>query len=367
MMHSKDPWYRVKDTSMISSPALLFYPDRIRENIDLMIEIAGGPERLRPHVKTHKNAEIIRLQQDKGIQKFKCATLSEARLLGLCGAEDILLAMQPVGPNIEGFFHLMEEFPESLFSTLVDNRQSLDRLASKAKMLKQRISLWLDLNNGMNRTGIHPGTEAEEIFKAMYLEPWVEARGLHAYDGHIRHTNLDKRKKQCKEAFLPVEQMRVSLERNGIPVKRIVAGGSPSFGIHAANGFLELSPGTTLLWDAGYGNNFPDLPFKIAATLLSRVISKPGQNLICTDLGHKSVASEMPFPRVVFQEHADIKQVGHSEEHLILESEEKGLDIGKELYAVPMHICPTVSKYAKAYVIKENTLNETWEIQARDH
>src|SRR5579859_7893360 len=62
-----NPAYALKDTSSVLSPALLFYKDLIRRNIARAVEIAGNPARLRPHVKTHKTREIVRLEQEAGI------------------------------------------------------------------------------------------------------------------------------------------------------------------------------------------------------------------------------------------------------------------------------------------------------------
>src|SRR4029453_10825191 len=76
-----DAKYLVKDPSTIFSPALLFYKDIIRHNIRRMIERAGGAARLRPHVKTHKTREIVRMQLDAGVTKHKCATIAEAEML----------------------------------------------------------------------------------------------------------------------------------------------------------------------------------------------------------------------------------------------------------------------------------------------
>src|SRR5690606_20279410 len=104
-------WYEIKEARNVVSPSLLVYPQRIEKNIRTMIRIAGGIGHLWPHIKTHKMAEIVQLQMDQGIHKFKCATLTEAKLLAQCGAKDVLLALQPVGPNIQRFFDLMEQFP----------------------------------------------------------------------------------------------------------------------------------------------------------------------------------------------------------------------------------------------------------------
>ncbi len=85
----------------------------------------------------------------------------------------------------------------------------------------------------------------------------------------------------------------------GFSQVRIVAGGSPTFPGHATREDVETSPGTILLWDYGYSSSFTDMDFMHAAVLFTRVVSKPAMDLICLDLGHKAVGSEMPQPRIM--------------------------------------------------------------------
>ena len=106
VISSNEPWYLLVNAADVFSPALLVYPDRIECNIKKMLEIAGSIHKLRPHVKTHKIPEIIKLQMKYGIYKFKCATISETEMVARCGAKDILMAIQPVGPNIARFFSI---------------------------------------------------------------------------------------------------------------------------------------------------------------------------------------------------------------------------------------------------------------------
>ena len=73
-------WYKAANINSIVSPALLVYPDRVEANIIKMIETAGDVKRLRPHVKTHKMSEIIKLQLSHGIRNFKCSTIAEAEM-----------------------------------------------------------------------------------------------------------------------------------------------------------------------------------------------------------------------------------------------------------------------------------------------
>ena len=89
------PWYTVDNVAEIPSPALLIFPDRVEENIRRMIRLAGGVGRLRPHMKTNKLPEVIRMHLAQGITRFKCATIAEAEMIATSLAPDVLLAYQP--------------------------------------------------------------------------------------------------------------------------------------------------------------------------------------------------------------------------------------------------------------------------------
>jgi D-serine deaminase-like pyridoxal phosphate-dependent protein len=362
------PWYALNSTSGCISPSLLVYPDRIAYNIGLMIRIAGGTEYLRPHVKTHKMAEVILMQLEAGIRKFKCATIAEAELLGSCGAADVLIALQAVGPNLERFLQLQDIFPKTFFSTIVDDPEVGSILNQMAGEKGSKALVYMDINVGMNRTGISPDTKGYRLFKELCSLPNLKVKGFHVYDGHIRHPDPAERAIACDTAFSPVLDLKGQLESEGYRVKGIVAGGSPSFPLHARRNGVETSPGTTLLWDENYAETFPDMPFLPAAVLLSRIISKPGERLLCLDLGHKAVAPEMPFPRVRLLGMEECEQLSQSEEHLVVQCPStETYRPGDACYALPMHICPTVAKYPAVYTVKSGELTGSWRVAARDH
>ena len=81
-------WFAVSNSAEVPSPSLLVYPERVEENLRRMLAAVGEPERLRPHMKTHKMPELIRLQVARGISKFKCATVAEAEMTAASGATD---------------------------------------------------------------------------------------------------------------------------------------------------------------------------------------------------------------------------------------------------------------------------------------
>lgn len=362
----QEEWYRIDNADRISSPSLIIYPERVEANIREMVSVAGGAVNLRPHVKTHKMAEIIKLQLKYGIKKFKCATVSEAEMAASAGASDILLAYQPVGPNIRRLHELILKFPAVGFSCIADCETVIRQLSGYFVKSGFEIPVWLDINNGMNRTGIVPGDQAFSLYGLMNDLPGIKPAGLHVYDGHIHETDLSERKRICEEDFMKVRPLISAIEKLTGDLVRIVAGGSPTFPLHARRENTETSPGTTLLWDYGYSSSYNDMNFIHAALLFTRVVSKPSDKTICIDLGHKAVGSEMPQPRVWFFGFQEYRITGHNEEHMVVETgEAEKLSVGDYLFAVPRHICPTVDRFDSVYVSKHGSVTETWSVEAR--
>jgi D-threonine aldolase len=99
-MRDQDSWYVINNLDAVDSPAFVVYPDRVRENVRRAVAAVPDVSLLRPHVKTNKTAEVSRILIEEGVTKFKCATIAEAEMLGMIGADDVLLAYQPVGPKV---------------------------------------------------------------------------------------------------------------------------------------------------------------------------------------------------------------------------------------------------------------------------
>ena len=157
------------------------------------------------------------------------------------------------------------------------------------------------------------------------------------------------------------------LEAEGLAPGELVCGGSPTFPLHAQHPERTLSPGTTLLWDAGYSTKFLDMDFLHAAVAFTRIVSKPGKNKLCLDLGHKAVASEMPPPRAAFFGIPEYELAVHSEEHKVIAFEgAEGYEVGDCLYAIPRHICPTMALHGQVWAVEGNRAAEQWPVVARE-
>jgi D-serine deaminase-like pyridoxal phosphate-dependent protein len=311
-------------------------------------------------------SEIIKLQMNAGINKFKCATISEAEMVARCGAPDILLAIQPVGPNIERFFNLKKEFSDSKITCIADNEEIIIQISDMARKTQLETGIWLDINNGMNRTGVMPGNKATRLYKRIMDSPMLIAEGLHVYDGHIHESDITRRQEICHEAYAPVQALIDELKREGIEPVKVIAGGTPTFPIHAARKDSETSPGTLILWDWGYSTSFTDMNYLHAAVLLTRIVSKPGKELLCLDLGHKAVASEMTQPRIKILGIEKYTIAGHNEEHMVIRTPlADKYKTGDAFYCIPYHICPTVDRHDTVHVVNKHTVTGIWNVEAR--
>jgi D-serine deaminase-like pyridoxal phosphate-dependent protein len=279
-----NPAYKLTDVSSVFSPALVVFPELIRKNIARVIEMAGSPDRLRPHAKTHKTREIARMLLDAGVTKHKCATIAEAEMLASIGAPDVLIAYPLVGPTVGRLVHLIRKFPGTKFSTLIDHPDAARSLASGLAAAGVSVGAILDLDVGQHRTGVPVGDEALALYELASRLPGFTPNGFQLYDGHNNQPDRAEREQAVREFIQPVLALRAKAEAKGIPVPRLVCGGTPSFPVYAGMKDvpgIECSPGTFVLHDAGYGPKYADLAgITPAAVLITRVVSRPTANRV---------------------------------------------------------------------------------------
>jgi D-serine deaminase-like pyridoxal phosphate-dependent protein len=351
----------------VDSPALIVFPEIVAKNIAEMVRMVGDVNRLRPHIKTHKTSEGIKMMQAAGINKFKCATIAEAELLGMNKAADVILAHQPIGPKIERLYQLMKMYPDTNFSTITDNVEASKKIGDFFHLNGCTIRIYIDINVGMNRTGIKANDEALALHQSILNNEGLIFEGLHVYDGQHRQSDPTEKEIACNNAFQPVYELMTSLQQLGHPKPTVIAGGSPSFSIHASKKDRDCSPGTNIFWDHGYKTICPEQSFEPALYILTRVISLPAANKICVDLGHKAVASENEISkRVIFPSYPHVKAVSQSEEHLVLEiGMNDKFEVGDLLTGIPYHVCPTVALHEFLTEVKNNEVTGEWQVLAR--
>ena len=362
--------YEIKDTQEIISPALIYYEDIIRANVMKAIEMAGGAHRLCPHVKSHKMSAVVRMQLEMGITRFKCATIAEAQMLADSGARKIVLSYPLVGPNIARFAALAEKYRDCYFWAIGDDLEQISLLGKKFAASGSEARLLVDVNMGMNRTGV-PLDELEEFCRKCVAIDGVSLEGLHCYDGHNTNSNRALRDGCAAHSHDRVMEIQAGLKAEDIPLDMIIMGGTPAFPCYTGYSDILMSPGTFFLGDYGYACAFRDMNFIPGVAVLSRVISHPAPGMFTIDAGSKGIAADPAGVRgVIVGYENDVRPILQSEEHWVFQmvdgSGRTRPPIGTVLYVIPTHVCPTSALYPAAVAVKGKEAGEFWEVTARN-
>lgn len=364
-----DHAYAFEGQDAVISPQLVYYKDIIADNIEKTIKIAGGTERLWPHVKTHKMIEVVKMMMAKGIDKFKCATIAEAEMCGEAKAARVTLAYPLLGPNIERFLRLMEVYPDTEFFAVSDCAKQVELIGKAAQEKGVSVNLLMDVDTGQHRTGV-PLDQVVECYQAWAAIPGIVMRGMHCYDGHRHESDYEVRNREVTALDEQIAEIKSKLQEAGADCGILIMGGTPSFPCHQKLNGEYLSPGTCIIQDAGYREAYKDLDFVPGAAVLTRVVSIPGNNTFTLDMGTKAVATDPAPERAVLVGMEYAKTVLQNEEHWVVEvpPEHAGdiPEVGTVMFAIPVHVCPTSALYPEVPVISDRKLTDWWQVTARN-
>jgi D-threonine aldolase len=360
-MEMDNTWFQIANVAEVDTPFLAIFPERVKDNIRALKAIIPEAARLRPHVKTNKCKQVIAIMLEEGITKFKCATIAEAEMLALASAPDVLLAYQPIGPKIKRFTNLVTSYPGTKFACLVDNEEIAEQLGASVSERNLCVQVYLDLNVGMNRTGIGPD-DALSMYGRISEIPGIVLVGLHAYDGHIKTADLRIRRIKYQEAYQKVEILMKEIIKSGFDCPNISAGSTPTLEFHADIPEVECSPGTFVYWDQTYDELYGELPFKAAVIVVCRVISKVNIETFCLDLGYKALSSESDKKqRIHFLNIGGVQILDQWEEHMLIKiNTGTKLKIGDVLYGIPYHIGRTCNLYQSSSIVNNHRITGEW-------
>ena len=365
-------------TDKVMSPALVMYEQRIQNNIAHMLSLMDGdPGRWRPHLKTTKTPEVYALLLKAGLRHFKCATVREARCLlstakaHQCNDVDLLLAYPLQGPSLAHLAQLAKEFGDAKISVLTEDPQH-------ATQVPDILSLFVDVNPGMNRTGLRLAEPSRVGNVLRAAGPRL--RGLHYYDGHVHASSAGERRKVVHALHAELLDFEAALARDGVELGELITSGTPAFqyaldfegfsgGRSRTGAIHRVSPGTVVFHDFQQDELLEDLTLEPAAVLLTRVISHPTEQIITCDAGSKSIAAEAGDPCAFAIGHPELTALRPSEEHLpwSVAPGHQQPALGELLYLVPRHICPSVNLAEQALWVGTDGNARIVDIVARGH
>ena len=365
--------YQIEDLSETLTPALAIYPALVDHNIETTLRLLGGdPARWRPHIKTAKLSAVNRRLIAHGVTRLKCATSLE--LLTACadGATDVLLSFPVMGANARRVRQIAEQYSDTQVSALVESAEQLDVWRGG------RVSVFFDVNPGMNRTGMsqEDGEGILALARAA-VDAGLVFRGLHYYDGHLSGLDLTEREHVAHRGYDRLLELVSTLERAGLQVDEVITAGTPAFPCTLTyKPFADssvrhsASPGTVVYTDATSLMQLPrEFGYIPAALVLATVVSHPSARRVTADAGHKAISADMGNPTCAVVGWPELRGAQLSEEHLPLDVRE-GAELpalGETLYLIPRHVCPTVNNFDFALMVENGRVTSVERVTARGH
>ena len=228
------------------------------------------------------------------------------------------------------------------------------------------MGIFLDINPGMNRTGIEQSRTGQVIGLLRRMgEFGLEFRGLHYYDGHYGAL-AEGRMQAAHEGYDRLLDLVAEIQRQRICIPEVITAGTPTLSCSLAykglqrGGFAHrVSPGTLVYCDA---TSLAQLPsaygYRPAVLVLTQVVSRPTEGVVTCDAGHKAVAADAGIPTCVVLGNEALRPLSPSEEHLpiALEAGAAGPQVGEYLYLLPRHVCPTVNNFDEALLVRNGSI-----------
>jgi D-serine deaminase-like pyridoxal phosphate-dependent protein len=366
-----DQRYRVSAIEDVLTPALLLYPEIISSNIERTLDLLGGDaNRWRVHIKTAKLGYTLGMLLERGILNFKCATTLELLVACQRGAQDVLFAHPAVGANARRVREIAEQFSHVRVSVLAENEQQIEQWRGS------RVGIFLDMNSGMDRTGIEPN-DSERIVELVRAigRLGLEFRGLHYYDGHYGSLEQGERTAAAHAGYERLLKVVNGIERSVMAVPEVITAGTPTLpcslsfeGFRARDFRHRVSPGTVVYCDATTMAQLPsEYGYRPAVLVMTRVVSHPRAGIITGDAGHKAVSADAGVPTCVVVGHPELTPLSPSEEHLpmAVQGEAAGPQVGEALYLLPRHVCPTVNNFDCALLVQDGDVKSVEKVSAR--
>lgn len=362
--------FRAAEFDRIVTPALLIDRERMTHNIATTLRLLGGdPNRWRPHVKTAKLWYTMHTLVEAGVLLFKCATGLELRTACEAGARDVLVAYPVVGANATRIHEIAQQHPGAFVSVLAESRRQVEQWRDTG------IGVFVDVNPGMNRTGI-PQEQEDEIVALCraVVEAKVPFRGLHYYDGHLSKFDLAERCAQAHRGYDQLMAIVAALARAGIETPELITAGTPAFpcslsyAAFAAGPFVHrVSPGTVVYGDTTSLKQLPpEYGYVPAAAVMTRVVSRPAPGIVTCDAGHKTVSADAGIPTCAVLGHPELEPLTPSEEHLPMKvTGGVAPVIGETLFVIPRHVCPTVNNFDEAVIVESGYALRVEAVSAR--
>ena len=357
----------------LNTPSLALDLGMLERNIAAMAAFAKEHGvALRPHSKTHKCGEIARRQIAAGALGNCCAKLGEAEALTDAGIPGLHVTSPVVSaPAIERLIAL--DARATGLMLVVDHPDNVDALARAAAAAKRVLTVVIDIDPGMHRTGVASPEAVLSLARKIAALPSLKYAGVQFYCGRHQHIeDYAERKKQIVERTDYLKGIVALLTENGLKPAIVTGSGTGTHEIDAKLGvFTELQVGSYVFMDHQYnicdlrGENRPT--FEQALQIDARVVSRNTPGMATIDSGLKAMATEAGPPVPLSGVPAGTTTRFMGDEHCAIIAPEGATlpALGERVVLTPPHCDPTVNLHDAYHVVKDGTLVDIWTIEGR--
>jgi 3-hydroxy-D-aspartate aldolase len=355
----------------IDTPALVIDLDAFEYNLDHMAaHLAGTGAKLRAHAKTHKSPVIANLQIRRGAVGQCVQKVAEAEVLAWGGVPDILVSNEVVGKTKLARLAALARLTR--IAVCADDAGNVADIAAAARDAGVQLSVLVEIDVGMTRCGVPPGSDAVALAQVIAASPHLRFGGLQAYHGRAQHLRSPAERLAAVTHAIDSSRRTVDmLRQQGLDCPIVGGAGTGTFQLEAASGiYNEIQAGSYCFMDADYGRNLdadgkPVTTFRNALFVLATVMSAVRPGLAVVDAGLKALATDCGMPLV--WQRSEIRYTGASDEHGKLEfaTETASPKLGEKLRLVPGHCDPTVDRFDWYVGVRSGRVECLWPVAAR--
>ncbi|MBX6311977.1 MAG: DSD1 family PLP-dependent enzyme [Isosphaeraceae bacterium] len=349
----------------LDTPALLLDLDRFEHNIQTMADhFHRRGVAWRPHAKAFKCPAIAHALRRAGAIGVTVAKVSEAEVMATSGIDNILIAHLVVGPSKAARLAALQR--QADVKATVDHPDHLAPLAQAARAAGVAIGLLVDVDLGMQRTGVASPEAAAALARQVAETPGLRFEGLMGYEGHTLFIPDKAEKRQAiQEAIGRLLRARDAVEAAGLPCRIISAGGSGSYQFTAdIPGLTEIQAGGGIFACMYYTRLCGVEGHQAAIGLLATVVSRPAPDRAILDAGRKAISDYRNEP--VLKDYPNSRIVGLSAEHAkIAVAPDDDLRIGQKVEIIPGYSDFTFVLHDRVLAHRRGLVEAVWPLWGR--
>ncbi len=350
----------------LDTPALCIDLDTMEANIDKMAQfMQQRGKQWRPHQKCHKTPAIAWKQINAGAIGVTCAKVSEAEVMAAAGIRNILVANMIVGPRKWERVASLCRLADPIIAC--DHFAQVEPLAETCRRSGVTCRMLSEVNIGLDRVGIRPGSNTLELAQAIDWLEGVTLAGIMGYEGHLlRVKDLDQKRRQIEEAMGVLGHCRDLIVEAGLNCDIVSAGGTGSYQITSDSPEVtELQAGGGIFADPFYRNDCLVTGLDYSLTVLATVVSRPTLERAIIDSGRKTFHPDHHDAIVKGQPGAEVVKVSAEHGELKLSGDAQSLKIGDKIEIIPGYADFTTVVHDQFYGFRQNRLEVVWPILGR--